>query len=117
MTTILLATLCLLTLTTSAHAECAWVLWLKRTVYVGPDGQPSGKPEITWHAQQGFETAEPCKQTLAAIIARVRKDPTSYSIGDAADDTGFLHNESKFVSFSHYACLPDTVDPRGPKGK
>ena len=55
--------------------------------------------------------------TARAIIERVRKDPKSYSIGDAADDTTFLHNEAKVLSFSHYACLPDTVDPRGPTGK
>ena len=78
---ILLSMCCLLTLVTTTSAECAWVWWLMRTVYVGPDGQPSGKPEITWHAQHSKASRLPnpeCKH-WRAIIERVRKDPKSWS--------------------------------------
>jgi len=85
------APLLLLVLTTSASAECAWVLWL--TSY-----QMSGRKataEVTQPAE-AFATKAECVKAIEEhqeLDARRKKQPETY-----------------------YRCFPDTVDPRGPKG-
>lgn len=88
----LLALASVFTLATSAHAECAWVLWLGTgTTY-------------TAFGAYGTSTGEQsCKEAVTQLMADMRREPKQ-----AAE---FLRASSRYV------CLPDTVDPRGPKGK
>jgi hypothetical protein len=89
---ILLALLCLLTLATSASAECAWVLWLGTGTTYTPFG-----------AYGGSIGEKSCQEASAQLMASMQKNPEQVS--------EFLKSSSR------YLCLPDTVDPRGPKGK
>jgi hypothetical protein len=84
---------CLLALAASASAEGAWVLWYRVT------------DMKTWSVDpyvpvDSFATKEQC--------------------GRAADEG---HREAQAALkrggtlLISYSCLPDTVDPRGPKGK
>jgi hypothetical protein len=86
-----IVTLCLLTSAATAYAECAWVLWVSS---LGPSGQ-----ELT-NAWDSFTSLAECKKanTSAAMQKQV--------------DTA----RSKGTSMSA-VCLPDTVDPRGVRGK
>lgn len=87
----LLALLCLVTCTTSAYAECAWVLWFA-----------PGTGYTTFGAYGGATAEKDCKEAATRLVANM-KDPKAVA--------EFLKSSSR------YLCLPDTVDPRGPKGK
>lgn len=74
-----------------AHAECAWVLWLGTGATYTPFG-----------AYGGTSGERECKEAAAQLMTDMGKD--ARRLGD------FLKASSR------YLCLPDTVEPRGPKG-
>ena len=88
----LLALLGWLSLATSASAEGAWVLWLGTGTTYTPFG-----------AYGGTTGERECKEAVAQLMTEMRKNTTQLS--------EFLKSSSRYI------CLPDTVDPRGPKGK
>src|SRR5947208_1593460 len=95
------ALLSLVLLAGSASAECAWVLW-------GSVSEPNAPGQLSRYA--AYESRDRC---FRAARARV---------GDGHDTT-VLQNASgwtegfKSGTVTEYRCWPDTVDPRGPKGK
>ena len=88
----LLAALGLLASAATARAECAWVLW-KKTLDIAPAAVPGAslmeRMYSTWEPKASYDTKSACEQALPA-------------------------DESKS---GKHVCLPNTVDPRGPKGK
>ena len=74
-----------------AHAECAWVLWLGTGATYTPFG-----------AYGGTSGERECKEAAGQLMTDMGKD--AKRLGD------FLKASSR------YLCLPDTVEPRGPKG-
>ena len=94
----------LLAVATSASAECALVLWLI------PAGKPEGDPA---YAQAGFKTVVGGAYTSRRECEAAATN-TKLGVGsEARDDKG----TPKAWVRARQICLPDTVDPRGPKGK
>ena len=86
---ILVGTLGLLTLATSASAECAWVLW----------SQSVGLAGWVHITIDGWKDRETCDEERNRRIQQIQQ-----SKGPAMPQMVL-------------SCLPDTVDPRGLKGK
>jgi hypothetical protein len=95
---ILLALLCLLALTTSASAEGPWVL-----AEIGKQGAPT---PVSGHA------------TLTECLREQKsREETQRAYLRAANEASPQDQLPVPVLAASYRCLPDTVDPREPKGK
>src|SRR5437867_2558748 len=94
-TTSLFVAFHLLASATTAYAECAWVLWGQRVA-----GDSSGNPKEPYEPRSGrydvlhaYPDQGACEAALATAIAAKPKGKDLL------------------------VCLPDTVDPRGPKAR
>ena len=94
-----------LALARQAAAECAWVMW---------DGQLPRVPglDMSWTILGTYLALKECKDDLAVrvIVQKRRGDEVTESQSGTVlykngDTRGYLH------------CVPDTMDPRGPKAK
>ena len=95
---VLLAILGLLALATSASAECAWVL-----AVIGNQGAATPVSEHT---------------TLTECLREQKsREETQRAYLRAANESSPQDQLPLPVLAVSYRCLPDTVDPHGPKGK
>jgi hypothetical protein len=91
----LLVAFYLLTSAATAYAECAWVLWSHFTLR---DGE-------RWLVNRAFDSAEDCKASALAALREAASKGNTVVGGAVTTANGDLSP----------VCLPDTVDPRGPK--
>ena len=97
----LLASLALLTSTATASAECAWVLW-EHVWYT--DAKTYLRSGHTWTPTGAVNTHIDCERGQAATEQEWR---TLRKLSPSNDPNHSVQ----------WICLPDTVDPRGPKTK
>jgi hypothetical protein len=138
---------CLLALAASASAEIAWVLWSVPATATKDGNFFHYQPNWPgWSPVDGFTLEDKCKSRARALAIeteteweRLRaeakaREGQSYMV-DVPATPGWLtkdnvpvlaHSETRTYpvvtkdsafSYTVYKCLPDTVDPRGPKGK
>jgi hypothetical protein len=89
---LLASTLAVLLVTpTSARAQSAWVLWLG----TGTGYTPLG-------AYGGATGERECKEAAGQMMEAMK--------GSSKQLSDFLKSSSRYI------CLPETVDPRGPRG-
>jgi hypothetical protein len=105
----------LLTSAATASAECAWVLWQKQKyVATGPLLMGSSSFGPGWALLEGFSTDTQCRTRIRQPFeVKAKNDDVNwrnlgYRVPPVLGDVIVKIEE---------VCLPDTVDPRGPKGK
>src|SRR2546422_266545 len=99
---VIFTVLALITSPTLAFAECAWVLWSLSILPL---------PE-TYRVDQAHPTRRECVEKVHIFAALLKKE--GYTMRAEGGPEAIGQKGSEMV---RYFCLPDTVDPRGPKGK
>lgn len=101
----------LLTLAATAYAECAWVLWSESKMVT-----PAGLATQMVMPEGAFDSKNACQMELAAVVSRSDLPFPGWKSTKSEDVTIFTNPQGGGL-MTKYKCLPDTVDPRGPKGK
>jgi hypothetical protein len=100
-------------------AECAWVLW-ERT----GGGEPGSADTVKLVTEpvRAYDRRVDCQRKIAAQLARFR-EPALGQTARVSDDlqeaivTTRAVDGKTVTKLFGYTCLPDTIDPRGPKAK
>jgi hypothetical protein len=89
----------------TASTECTWVLW------------EVSRPQLAWDIKGAHESSSACaaeqEVVMRAVLAVVRGE--GYAEVKRAGSRIFFSPRTGNAWSTEYLCLPDTVDPRGPK--
>jgi hypothetical protein len=97
----LVVSLLLLACVGTASAECAWVLWIR-------DGD--------WFPDRAHSGPDKCYAAVVAEIGLARRQGWGDTVVvHGADYAQYIDGVKKVLV--SVKCLPDTIDPRGPKTK
>jgi hypothetical protein len=97
----------LLAIPSAAEATCAWVLW-NHNVLVASD-----KSIVSWALQRAYDAVTACEKGAEALAAEVAQETRATLRRTARGPMVVTPAQGETSS---YVCLPDTIDPRGPKG-
>ena len=107
---VLVTLLAVLTLASSASAECAWVLW-RYGLTVLANGAPKS---MAFVIDDIADTQERCKSLMSASVARSAAEPDVIWVPAdrvPADTVVYQHKNGE-TEVRNYMCLPDTKDLR-----
>ncbi len=100
----LLVAFYLLASAATATAECAWVFWMQTIA-----------PTASWDLMGAHPTHSTCSQELVDYGGLMKAD--GYVISGDPQSGSRMVTARKGTERVVLHCLPDTVDPRAPKGK
>jgi hypothetical protein len=104
-----------LVLAPPAWAACAWVLWVEESwnVVYQRDERPA-----TWTLVEAHQSQDDCARAQAGKIAALAKgkdvEVKSNIVSRTFPRAG--HADTPLYQNTRIVCVPDTVDPRGPRG-
>ena len=101
---LLLVVLSLLASVATASAECAWLVWWTGTNIGG-----------NWAILGAHPTLSECDRDLSTYLKSYKRDGWTVQGASGSGSHGFDAEKGGVAKV--FECLPDTVDPRGPKGK
>ena len=107
----------------TAHAECAWVLWEE---YESTDTRFNS--EKSWAIQVARPSHPACEEVLRrvwqTVVSQWQPSPEKPGIKETKSAPGLVIVNFKGKDDAYgggftkkFVCLPDTIDPRGPKGR
>ena len=103
MTQALFVMLCLVLSAVTASAECAWVLWMH-----------SIGPVEVFSISEAHPSMKECSQSLVGLGQTMKsKGYRVNGVTAGSRSATYRLDEDR----GYLLCLPDTVDPRGPKGR
>jgi hypothetical protein len=106
---VLLIGVLLLASVATASAECAWVFWQQTSTL---------RPEVrrgNWMPAEGVASQAQCEQLLETTMKEWMA-PLAGQRKEKVDRRSVLIEWSGGKEMRQFTCLPDTIDPRGPKG-
>jgi hypothetical protein len=106
---------CVLGVAASASAECAWVLWVEESWLVAykRDERPT-----TWTLVEAHTRLSDCERAKAGKIkALASQDDVRLTANIVSKTFPGGYDGSTISRNNRVICIPDTVDPRGPKRK
>ncbi len=110
----LLVAFYLFTSAATAYAECAWVLW-SNLISSNPASRYAPSTGGLWTPESAGTRTE-CEKardrTQTSSVVAEAMGPGTQPLG-RAEGTGVVGPNGLIL----FTCLPDTIDPRGPKAK
>ncbi len=114
---LLLVAFYVLTAAATAYAECAWVVWQHVDVLYR---QPGPQPTSRWGIGEITDSRTECEKRIDMAVKETPDPAWSQTVErrpGLSTVVRSVHKEHGTDMITSYRCLPDTVDPRGPKGK
>ncbi len=100
-----------------ASAGCSWALWQHISFLFR---QPGPAPKEHWAIGEISDSRAECEKKMDAMVKDDAKADPAWS-RSVERNHGLVtvrgaHRERGNEIITSYRCLPDTIDPRGPKG-
>ena len=114
-----IAGVCLLTSAATAHAESSWVLWQHSYEVWIDTNKDSHRRDVAWKKVSAPTTKSDCDDRRVREARAEYYTLTGQGVGAtlAGSEVGFDQSNTRYKhGYRGFECLPDTVDPRGPKG-
>ena len=112
MKTLLFTLLLLLFGSSTANAQCAWVLWEQNVYYAFEKGEAIQRKY--WDINSAFPKHDQCLERKKVLFTNIKENVKERDPKTEAVPFDLVIEHFSATSSLHYnfKCLPDTIDPR-----